>query len=66
LQVQHKRHSDEVKCCVFSPDGTRMVSTGADQTLAIWDTRRWTVRYLVQDLFFFEAASSSDLPFPYE
>jgi WD40 repeat protein len=49
VRLPYNKHQGEVKCCVFSPDGSKMVSTGADQTLAIWDTRSWSVQYLAQD-----------------
>jgi WD40 repeat protein len=35
-------HSDRVSSCVFTPDGTRIVSASADRTLKIWDVASGT------------------------
>jgi WD40 repeat protein/tRNA A-37 threonylcarbamoyl transferase component Bud32 len=32
-------HSDHVRCVAFSPDGNRIVSGSADNTLKIWDSK---------------------------
>lgn len=32
-----KGHEDQVKSVVFSPDGTRLLSCGADETAILWD-----------------------------
>jgi hypothetical protein len=38
LRWTHQGHGGYVLCVTFSPDGSRIVSAGADRTLKIWDT----------------------------
>jgi ribosome assembly protein 4 len=35
-----KGHTDFVLCLAFSPDGKRLISGGADQTLRLWDVEQ--------------------------
>ena len=36
-------HEAPVYALAFSPDGTKLASAGADQSIAIWDTDTWTL-----------------------
>jgi WD40 repeat protein len=46
---QFEKHQGQVLCCVFSPDGSKMVSTATDQTLIVWNTLNWSILYYVKD-----------------
>ena len=35
-------HSGPVQSIVFSPDGTRLATGGADSTIRLWDTQNWS------------------------
>ena len=40
LVANLKDHLDDVTCCNFSPDGTRLVSSSIDKTVRIWDVEK--------------------------
>src|SRR5262249_48304570 len=35
-------HHEQVVCTAFSPDGTKLATASADQTIKLWDTRSWS------------------------
>ena len=37
LRATLKGHTDEVYCVGFSPDGKRLASAAADETIKVWD-----------------------------
>jgi WD40 repeat protein len=44
LQVLTK-HTGAIVAIAFSPDGRKLVSTGDDKTIKLWDTNTWSLIY---------------------
>lgn len=50
VKVQFQKHQAQINCLVFSPDGTKMVSTASDRTLILWNTSNWTIIHHLKDI----------------
>lgn len=58
LRVELKGHNDDVYSVKFTPDGHRIVSTGADGTVRIWSTEQQPAPLSLNDLEAFATSVS--------